>query len=409
MPRFAARLLAGALRCLAAVLLFGLGPRSSQAQETGRDSVPQRDLMDLISRVLHGAPKLGDTIELPPKTIITVLPAFGANPTVGFLFGVSGNALTRFGPEETTNPSTFYATVNYTTKKQFNVMFRPNIYTAGNTWKLEGDWRYNDSNQPTYGLGPAQPGEAESPMDYRLLRFYETVYHQAHGNVLVGLGYHLNYYFDVVDHNAAQGVLTPYAQYYGGASPTTTLSSGISFNVLTDTRDNPINAMKGVYARGSFRISPTWLGSDDNWQSLEAEFRSYPRLGAKGNVLAFWGLAWLTLGRAPYMDLPAIGWDYNNRSGRAYAQGRIRASDLVYGEAEYRVRLSRNGMWGAVAFVNITTASDAINGSLQTPNPGVGAGIRVKLNKHSDTNIGVDFAVGSEGSNGVFFGTGEAF
>ena len=365
--------------------------------------------MDVINRVLHGPPKLDDTVEVPSKTIVTVLPAFGANPSVGFLVGVSGNALTRFGPEETTNPSTFYATVNYTTKKQFNVMFRPNVYTAGNAWKLEGDWRYNDSNQPTYGLGPAQPGERESPMDYRLLRFYETVYREASENVLVGLGYHLNYYFDVVDHKAVQGQVTPYVVYYGGVAPRTTLSSGISFNVLSDTRDNPINAFKGIYGRGSFRISPTWLGSDDDWQSLEVEFRAYPQLGGRGNVLAFWGLAWLTLGRAPYMDLPAIGWDYNNRSGRGYAQGRIRASNLVYGEAEYRLRLSRNDMWGAVAFLNLTSASDPTTGSLATPNPGIGAGIRVKLNKHSNTNIAVDFGFGSEGSNGVFFGTGEAF
>ena len=365
--------------------------------------------MDLLSQVLHGSPKLSDTLELPPTTIITLLPAFGANPTVGFLFGISGNALTRLGPPETTNPSSFYATVNYTTKQQFNVMFRSNLFTAGNTWKLEGDWRYNDSNQPTYGLGPAQPGQLESPMDYRLLRFYETVYHEAAENVLVGVGYHLNYYFDVIDHNAAQGLVTPYQEYYGGAAPSHTLSSGVSFNVLSDSRDNPINTKKGIYARGSFRIMPTWMGSDDSWQSLEAEFRAYPSLGSKGDGLAFWGLAWLTLGRAPYMDLPAIGWDYNNRSGRAYAQGRIRAADLVYGEAEYRVTLSRNGMWGAVAFVNLTSASDATNGSLHSPDPGIGAGIRIKLNKHSDTNIGVDFAVGSEGSNGIFFGTGEAF
>jgi hypothetical protein len=391
------------------LLLAGSAVRPVAAQEAARaDTVPQRDIMDLLNQVLHGAPKLGDTLELPPTTIITVLPAFGANPTVGFLFGVSGNALTRFGPAETTNPSSFYATVNFTTKQQFNVMFRSNLFTTGNVWKLEGDWRYNDSNQPTYGLGPAQPGERESPMDYRLIRFYETVYHEATENVLVGLGYHLNYYFDVIDHNAAQGI-TPYQEYYAGAGPSHTLSSGLSLNVLTDTRDNPINTMKGIYARGSFRISPTWLGSDDNWQSLEAEFRAYPPLGPKGNVLAFWGLAWLTLGRAPYMDLPAIGWDYNNRSGRAYAQGRIRAADLVYGEAEYRMRLSRNGMWGAVAFLNLTSASDVLTGSLQTPNPGGGAGIRIKLNKHSDTNIGVDFAFGSEGSNGIFFGTGEAF
>jgi hypothetical protein len=126
-------------------------------------------------------------------------------------------------------------------------------------------------------------------------------------------------------------------------------------------------------------------------------------------MLAFWGLTWLTMGRPPYLDLPAIGWDYNNRSGRGYAQGRIRAQDLVYGEAEYRVTLSRDGLLGAVAFFNLTSASDSLTGSLQTPDPGGGVGIRIKLNKHSRTNIGIDFGFGVEGSNGVFFGTGEAF
>ena len=134
--------------------------------------------------------------------------------------------------------------------------------------------------------------------------------------------------------------------------------------------------------------------------------RRLPRIPGR---LAFWGLAWLTMGDPPYLDLPAIGWDYNNRSGRGYAQGRIRARDLVYGEAEYRVELSRNGLFGAVAFLNLTSSSDAASGALQTPDPGGGVGLRIKLNKHSDTNIGIDFGFGVEGSNGVFFGTGEAF
>ncbi|MGZ8392780.1 MAG: hypothetical protein ACXWWK_08085, partial [Gemmatimonadales bacterium] len=122
-----------------------------------------------------------------------------------------------------------------------------------------------------------------------------------------------------------------------------------------------------------------------------------------------WGWTWLTMGRPPYLDLPAIGWDYNNRSGRGYAQGRIRAQDLVYGEAEYRMRLSRDGLWGAVAFFNLTSSSDPASGGLQTPDPGGGVGLRIKLNKNSNTNIGIDFGFGVEGSNGVFFGTGEAF
>ena len=345
---------------------------------------------------------------IPPKTVITVLPAISASPTTGLLLGVSGNAVTRLGTDESTNLSTVSASVNYTTKKQFNILLRSNVYTSGNAWKLEGDWRYLDSNQPTYGLGPALPGEFESPMDYNLIRFHETVYRGLSRNFLFGVGYHLNRYYNIVDHNADQGIVTPYVQYSGGY-PTSSTSSGLSLNVLSDTRDNPINALSGLYGRGSFRIMPEWLGSDEDWQSLEAELRTYSRLGGKRNVLAFWGLAWFTLGQPPYLDLPAIGWDYNNRSGRGYAQGRIRARDIVYGEAEYRMALSRDGLFGAVAFLNITSSSDAVSGGLQTPDPGGGVGIRIKLNKHSNTNIGIDFGVGVEGSNGVFFGTGEAF
>ena len=228
--------------------------------------------------MLHGKPKLSDTIAVPPKTVITILPAISASPTTGLLLGVSGNAVARLGADESTNLSTVSASVNYTTKKQFNILLRSNMYTSANAWKLEGDWRYLDSNQPTYGLGPALPGEFESPMDYNLIRFYETVYRGISRNFLVGLGYHLNRYFKIVDHNADAGIVTPYVQYSGG-QPTSSTSSGLSFNVLSDSRDNPLNTRNGLLARGSLRFSPTWLGSDDNWQSFEAELRTYHQMG----------------------------------------------------------------------------------------------------------------------------------
>jgi hypothetical protein len=96
-------------------------------------------------------------------------------------------------------------------------------------------------------------------------------------------------------------------------------------------------------------------------------------------------------------------------SGRGYAQGRIRGTDLLYAEAEYRVTLSANGLWGAVAFVNLTSASGLASRELPAPDLGVGLGLRVKLNKRSDTNITIDFAFGAQGSGGLFLGTGEAF
>jgi hypothetical protein len=388
-------------------------PGTALAQQSAageaRDSVPQRDLMDILSRVLHGKPKIGDTIRVPPKVILTILPSISANPTAGFIFGVSGNAVTRLGSDEATNLSTVSASVNYTTKKQFNILLRSNVFTSGNAWKLEGDWRYLDTNQPTYGLGPALPEELKTPMDYNLLRFYETVYREVVPNLLVGLGYHLDHYFEIVDHNPNPAT-SPFGQYYGGQPVSTNTASGLSLNVLSDTRDNPINTRHGFYARGSYRVFPTWLGSDDSWQSIETEIRAYARTALPGRgILGFWGLTWFTHGQPPYFGLPAIGWDYNNRSGRGYAQGRIRAGDLVYTEAEYRVTLTRNGLWGAVLFANLTSVSEGAGGRLQAPDAGVGAGLRLKLNKHSDTNITVDFGFGVQGSNGVFFGSGETF
>jgi hypothetical protein len=82
------------------------------------DTLPQRDLMDVISRVIKGKPKLTDTTALPsqPKIALTILPAISASPSTGLLLGVSGNAVTRFGPEPETSLSTISASVNYTTK-----------------------------------------------------------------------------------------------------------------------------------------------------------------------------------------------------------------------------------------------------------------------------------------------------
>jgi hypothetical protein len=392
------------------IVLSGLSTQiiAQQQAQQARDTVPQRDLMDVIARVLHGKPKLGDTLMIPPKVVLTVLPAFSANPTVGLLLGVSGNAVTRLGGDEATNLSTVSASVSYTTKKQFNVLLRSNVFTQRNRWKFEGDWRYLDTNQPTYGLGSALPEELKAPMDFKLLRFYETVYRKAAQGVLAGMGYHLNRYFDIVDRDAAVRP-TPFADYYRGQPVTATTASGISLNVLSDIRDNPINASRGHYARGSLRFFPRWLGSDDSWTSAELEVRAYPRLSTRRrSILALWGLAWITTDRPPYLELPAIGWDYNNRMGRGYAQGRIRAGDLIYGEAEYRVTLSPDGLWGAVAFLNLTSASDS-TGAFQSPDPGAGVGLRVKLSKNSNTNITIDLGFGAEGSKGVFFGTGEAF
>ena len=80
---------------------------------------------------------------------------------------------------------------------------------------------------------------------------------------------------------------------------------------------------------------------------------------------------------------------------------------MFYLETEYRRDITENGLLGFVVFTNVNTVSGS--GTLFTSwHPAVGTGLRVKFNKGSNTNIGIDYAI-SKGYSAVSFGLGEAF
>jgi hypothetical protein len=392
-------------------LLLLLPSELARAQTGAPDSapaVPQRDLMDLFARVLGREPKL--VVDSHPPLVLSVLPAFSVNPAYGVLFGIATTALVRLGPPPQTSASTAGVTVSYTTKQQFNVVARANIFGPRNQFLVQGDWRYQDTSQPTFGLGPALPEDLEDNLEYRTIRLYQTVFRPVSGQLMAGFGYHYSDYFDIVDPNAEQGLPSPVVDYNDGQIVTRMVSSGMSLNMVFDNRDSPIYATRGYYALGSFRTFPTWLGSDTDWQSFQTDFRTYAPTQLPGRgVFAVWATTWFTFGRPPYLELPAIGWDTYQRSGRGYPQGRVRGENQLYLEGEYRVTLSRDGFWGAAAFVNLLSTSDPTSRAFEKVNPGVGLGLRIKLNKRSTTNITLDYAIGAEGANGLFLGTGEAF
>ena len=148
------------------------------------------------------------------------------------------------------------------------------------------------------------------------------------------------------------------------------VSSGLSLNMVFDDRDSPIYATRGYYALGSFRVYPTWLGSDSEWQSFQTDFHTYAPTQLPGRgVFAVWATTWFTFGSPPYLELPAIGWDTYQRSGRGYPQGRVRGENQ-----------------GAAAFVNLLATSDPITRGFEKV-----------------------YAVGVEGAKRLFLGTGEAF
>jgi hypothetical protein len=70
-----------------------------------------------------------------------------------------------------------------------------------------------------------------------------------------------------------------------------------------------------------------------------------------------------------------------------------------------------NGLLGMVVFLNMTTVTNLETGErlFHSFAPGGGAGLRLLINKRSNTNLCFDVGFGKEGSRGVSLAVQEAF
>jgi len=82
---------------------------------------------------------------------------------------------------------------------------------------------------------------------------------------------------------------------------------------------------------------------------------------------------------------------------------------MLYLETEYRFGITRNGLFGGVVFANVQAFSETKSGRFEALWPAFGSGLRVRLNKYSNTNICIDYAIGMNGSQGIFINLGEIF
>ncbi|ASU33717.1 BamA/TamA family outer membrane protein [Mucilaginibacter xinganensis] len=365
----------------------------------------QKDIGDVLTKLFHSKPS-PEVDSITSKPEISLAPAIGYTLLSRFALVLSGNAIFKTGPQS--RISTVIASASYTQNKQLILPVQTNIWSKDNRYNFVGEYQYYKYPQSTYGLGSNSNIKNADPMDYSYFKFYQTALRRIAGNLYAGLGFIFGTHWNISDKGDINGAIPDYA-VYGKASHT--VASGLTFNMLLDSRDNAINPLKGGYAAIQYRDNYSFLGSTTPWRSLIIDLRKYFRLSDNSdNVLAFWSYNWLILsGRPGYLDLPSTQWDGNSATGRGYIQGRFRGAQMVYLESEYRFKITRNGLLGGVLFLNGESFSAAPGTSLQRIQPGYGPGLRLKLNKKSNTNITIDYGFGRQGSNGLFIDVGEAF
>lgn len=404
-------------------------------------------LFIINSPKINGQEVTNDSLEIEETTTkdkrikIIWLPVLASNPANGLMLGVAPSSNWLMGSEETTSYSSALGSVIYTTKNQFLFTLKGSVFFKDNKSILMQDIRYFKTSQPTFGLGTGpqtaklstngfeyedenySDGIDETQMmKFNFLRIHETFFKRVNKKGLyAGVGYHLDIHSKIDDQLLDLDTLPPaITSHYAysvknGFNPEKYTLSGISGNLLYDTRDNTVSPQSGEYGLVTLKHNPKWLGSDKSSTTLWAEYRDYFTVNKERprNLIALWMYGHFQLGgHLPYMDLPALGWDQFGRSGRGYPQGRFRGESLVYSEVEWRFPLQKNkNKWGAVVFLNANSATnnDADINMLKYINTGFGAGLRFMVNEKSRTNICLDYGFGNYGAHGFYLSVNEVF
>jgi hypothetical protein len=369
----------------------------------------QRDLIDLSMIVFKKDPdqRLKSFQAYSTKLKLSAGPILEYTLATGFTVGLAASGVFRTKSDQNTSLSSILLGIKYTQKKQFLLPIQTAVWFPDNEYYLIGDWRYLNFPQDTYGFGGYTTQADVYTVTYKYIRFYETGYKRINGHFYGGIGYQLDYHWGIQQLNVKPGTVTDYSKY--GFYNTST-SSGITLNLLYDSRKNSVNPEGGsFYTNISFLQNLVLLGSNSSWNSVLLDIRKYISL-SPGKELALWSYNVFTLsGNPPYLDLPGTGGDTYNNTGRGYEQGRFLGKKMIDLEAELRFGISHNGLIGAVIFANAESESELNSNRLETISPAFGFGLRIKFNKFSNTNVCIDFGIGKGGSHGFFGNLGEDF
>lgn len=393
------------------VLLFLLISAFTLNSQTDTTFNSRKDLFDVLrSRFKTKDQIRKDTLARKSNLVYwSILPGFGYAQQKGFSAVCTNNASFYFHKDSVNKISSIDFIVEYTQYKQFLFPIISTIWTRGNKFCLQGDWRYLKYSTKAYGLGGVNHDSDAELINYSHFRFHQLVMRQLAKDVLVGVGYNLDCHWNIIPDASNGSFYNGDIRNYGFDS--SCVSSGFVLNFLFDERKNSNNPSQGYYANAMYRSSSKRLGATQNWNTIRVDLRKYFSVSRNSNnILAFWSYNWFTLsGKQPYFDLPGNGWDTESNVARAFRQGRYTAKNLIYIESEYRFDITRNGLIAGSVFANALSVSNKTNTKFDPILPGAGCSIRMLANKYANTHLVLSYAIGLNGASGFSFNLGEAF
>lgn len=366
----------------------------------------QSDLIDFSSRLFSSAfTKEKRDKDAEGKVQFSIIPIAPARSGSGAISVSAINA--SFYADKYSNISTiyFYPYTNFTTS--YGLLLSPYVWLSRNEWNGTGEFRLLYNGMKDYGLGTDVPPTDFTVIEHSHFRAYFTGHTRVLNNFYLGVGYNLDYFWGVTEVDPT--VETPSEfQQYGIGTGSTTVSSGVSFSILRDSRKNSVNPRNGYFTNLVLRVNRKAMGSSTEWGSVFLDLRRYKNFSkTRHRILAGRAFYWGTFGDTPYLNLPSTLEDPSGRAGRGYLTNRFRGAQWIFSEAEYRFDISSGGFFGGVLFANMQSYTNRA-GYFDEVLAAAGFGLRLKFNRLSDTNLTLDFAYGKEGWN-WYINLGEFF
>ena len=365
-----------------------------------------KDLGDVFNKFFKKKKKDSLLNKENKKYNFSILPAAGYTLQTGFAAIISGNVGYYNDNGADAKMSTITSSVTYSQYQQIIFPLYANIWSKNGRYNFIFDNRYISYPSSIFGLGGATDPNKDHTIDFDQLKFHETVLRKISKNLYAGVGFFYDNFYNIRVLDPQTRRINVFIQKEIGS---TEAESGPILKLVYDSRTNQLNPDKGNFLNVTLRQNFQELGSSKEWASLLIDARKYINFpsGSK-NTLALWSFNWLTIAGNPnYLLLPSTGSDDQYNTGRGYIPGRFRGKQMVYFETEYRYNITNNGILGGVLFANV----QSFNGNVKKYDsylPGYGAGIRIKLNKHSGANLCLDYGFGKDGQ-GIFVNLGEIF
>jgi len=374
-----------------------------------KDTLGQRDIIGILLKWTHIHIKKPTEVD-GKRVYYSLLPLSTNVPGGGTALVTSTTAGFYLGDRKSTYMSNVTFSPGFNFRGQFNFPIRANIWSPNNAWNYQVDTRFSIYPQYTWGLGAGQQEDDKILIRYQYTRLYASALKKIRPWLLAGFGYDLDYNIHIRSDKDSPTLQQFTGYKYGTADNSNSFSSGLTLNLLYDTRNNSINPLPGAYFNLVYRVNLKFIGSNTDWHSLYVDMRKYISFSEhQQNVLAFWSYFWTTVGgNAPYLNLPAIGQEPYQRSGRGFYPSRYTGRSLYYLETEYRRDITRDGLFGFVLFANLNTVTEPDTHRFAYLHPAAGPGLRIKFNKHSGTNIGIDYGW-SKGYHALYINLGETF